>query len=71
MQSIRNSGLNDAPEIILDEGPGAVHKVDWARSFHGLSVEPFAKEIADILLAPIELDDVEIKPGILSLPSPP
>ncbi|KAI9592279.1 mitochondrial genome maintenance MGM101, partial [Syncephalis fuscata] len=42
---------------------------DWARSFHGLSVEPFPKEVADVLLAPIAPEDVEIKPdGLLYLP---
>ncbi|KAK5056075.1 hypothetical protein LTR84_012626 [Exophiala bonariae] len=43
--------------------------VDWTKSFHGLSVEPFSKDAADILLAPLETDDVEIKPdGIIYLP---
>jgi len=43
--------------------------VDWTRSFHGLSVEPFSKEAADILLAPLVPEDVEIKPdGIIYLP---
>ena len=38
---------------------------DWSRSYHGLSTQPFPKEAADILLAPIEPRDVEIKPGTL------
>ena len=43
--------------------------VDWTKSFHGLSVQPFSKEAADILLAPLNADDVEIKPdGIIYLP---
>lgn len=43
--------------------------VDWTKSFHGLSVQPFAKEAADILLAPLDPGDVEIKPdGIIYLP---
>ena len=59
------SGLNDQP-IILDEG---VRQVDWTNSYHGLSSEAFSKECADILLAPIEYDDIEIKPdGIVYLP---
>ncbi len=59
------SGLSDEP-IILDEGS---RQVDWARSFHGLSSEAFSKETAAILLAPIEHDDIEIKPdGIIYLP---
>ncbi|PWW75464.1 mitochondrial genome maintenance protein Mgm101 [Tuber magnatum] len=65
--SISKSGFNDAPEILLDEGSG--EKVDWARSFHGLSTEPFSKEAAAVLLAPVNPEDVEIKPdGILYLP---
>ncbi|RPA96447.1 mitochondrial genome maintenance MGM101 [Choiromyces venosus 120613-1] len=65
--SISKSGFNDAPEILLDEGSG--EKVDWARSFHGLSTEAFPKEVADILLAPVDPEDIEVKPdGILYLP---
>jgi len=48
---------------------GAAEKVDWTRSFHGISAEPFPKEAADILLAPVDQEEVEIKPdGILYLP---
>lgn len=38
---------------------------DWSRSYHGLSETPFEKDIRDILLAPINPEDVEMKPGIL------
>ena len=59
------SGLADEP-LILDEG---TRQVDWARSFHGLSSQPFSKEAAETLLAPIPFDDVEVKPdGIVYLP---
>ncbi|RPB23515.1 mitochondrial genome maintenance MGM101 [Terfezia boudieri ATCC MYA-4762] len=59
------SGLNDLPPPDLPEEGG----IDWARSFSGLSQEPFAKEITDILLAPLQLSDIEIKPdGIIYLP---
>ena len=58
-------GLADEP-LILDEGS---RQVDWTRSFHGLSSQAFCKEAADILLAPIPFDDVEVKPdGIIYLP---
>ena len=58
-------GLADEP-LILDEGS---RQVDWTKSFHGLSAEPFSKEAADVLLAPIAPDDVEVKPdGIIYLP---
>ncbi|KAK9330361.1 mitochondrial genome maintenance MGM101-domain-containing protein [Lipomyces starkeyi] len=59
--------LNDAP-VILDEKLSP-DKVDWTRSFHGLSVEAFSPEIAGILMKEVDPDDVEIKPdGILYLP---
>jgi hypothetical protein len=59
------SGLSDEP-IILDEGE---RQVDWARSFHGLSAEPFSKEAANTLLQPLDPEDIEIKPdGIIYLP---
>ncbi|KAG8900545.1 hypothetical protein FRB99_005984 [Tulasnella sp. 403] len=49
--------------------PAEVAANDWTRSFHGLSSEPFSKEIADILQAPIDPLDVEMKPdGLLYLP---
>ena len=64
IQDLAN-GLSDEP-LILDEG---TRQVDWTRSFHGLSSQPFSKEAAEILLAPIPFDDVECKPdGIIYLP---
>lgn len=58
-------GLYDNP-LILDEGS---RQVDWARSFHGLSTEAFPPEAAKILLAPLDPNDVEVKPdGIIYLP---
>lgn len=60
-----STGLADEP-LILDEGS---RQVDWSRSFHGLSAQPFSKEAADVLLAEIPVDDVEVKPdGIIYLP---
>lgn len=57
-------GLSDAPAEI--EGVAA-H--DWTRSYHGLGSVSFSKEQSDILLAPIDSGDVEVKPdGILYLP---
>ncbi|KAI9051190.1 hypothetical protein LZ554_005292 [Drepanopeziza brunnea f. sp. 'monogermtubi'] len=58
-------GLADEP-LILDEGS---RQVDWTKSFHGLSSQPFSKEAADVLMAPVAPDDVEVKPdGIIYLP---
>lgn len=70
--SSRAEGVQDLSEgfldhpVILDEG---ARQVDWTRSFHGLSSEPFSKEATAILLAPVTPDDVEVKPdGIIYLP---
>ncbi|KAH8556402.1 mitochondrial genome maintenance protein [Umbelopsis sp. PMI_123] len=42
---------------------------DWSKSFHGLSTQPFSPETAEILMQPISVDDIEIKPdGLLYLP---
>ncbi|KAL0581119.1 hypothetical protein V5O48_000908 [Marasmius crinis-equi] len=42
---------------------------DWSRSYSGLSERPFSKEAADVLLAPIEPNDIEMKPdGMIYLP---
>lgn len=40
---------------------------DWSRSYAGLSVQPFSNEVAEILQAPIEPLNVEIKPGEYTL----
>ncbi|KAG0211220.1 hypothetical protein BGX33_004452 [Mortierella sp. NVP41] len=58
-------GLKDAAigDRTLEEGE------DWTRSFSGMAVEPFEKEVAEILMNPLDADDIEIKPdGLLYLP---
>lgn len=62
-EKIQNTGLNDSPELSLNEDAGGENKVDWSKSFHGLSAEPFKKEAADVLLAPLDPEEVEVKPG--------
>jgi len=37
---------------------------DWSKSFFGLSTKAFPQETVDILLAPINVDDIECKPEI-------
>ncbi|KAK1144616.1 hypothetical protein N8T08_004919 [Aspergillus melleus] len=64
--NISKTGLSDKP---LELDVSTEEKIDWTRSFHGLSAEPFPKEAADVLLAPTDPAEVEIKPdGILYLP---
>ncbi|THU89864.1 mitochondrial genome maintenance MGM101 [Dendrothele bispora CBS 962.96] len=42
---------------------------DWSKSYSGLSQEAFPKEISDILMAPIDPMDIEMKPdGLIYLP---
>ncbi|GJE87292.1 mitochondrial genome maintenance MGM101-domain-containing protein [Phanerochaete sordida] len=49
----------------LPDAPGT----DWSKSYHGLSAAPFPKEVAEVLLAPIDPQDVEMKPdGLIYLP---
>ncbi|KAH8828679.1 mitochondrial genome maintenance MGM101-domain-containing protein [Flagelloscypha sp. PMI_526] len=51
----------------LPESPSI--STDWATSFSGLSAQPFSKETADVLLAPVDPLDVEMKPdGLIYLP---
>jgi|SRR5882762_2876907 len=39
---------------------------DWSKSYSGLSTQAFSKDIVEVLLAPIDPLDVEIKPGAFS-----
>lgn len=70
IQNITKTGLADAPpDLVLEPANVPNGHVDWTRSYHGLSAEPFSKEAAAVLLAPVDPDDVEIKPdGIVYLP---
>ena len=59
-------GLSDQPAKPDNESSSLI---DWTTSFHGLSETPFSKEVADVLLKPLDPSQVEIKPdGIIYLP---
>ncbi|RLV92108.1 Mitochondrial genome maintenance protein [Spathaspora sp. JA1] len=67
--------LHDAPLDVITPAAAAPstsatsHHVDWSDSFHGLGSQAFSREIIDILLAPLDPQDIEIKPdGLLYLP---
>lgn len=51
------------PEVGVDGGSDK-SVTDWSKSYFGLSSQAFSKDIADILLAPIDPLDVEMKPGL-------
>ncbi|SCZ90652.1 BZ3500_MvSof-1268-A1-R1_Chr1-3g02126 [Microbotryum saponariae] len=43
--------------------------IDWTTSFHGMSAQPFSEKAAKVLMRPLEVHEVEIKPdGLLYLP---
>ena len=59
--------LRDTPPITTEGQQGGY--INWSESFHGLGTAPFPREVADILLAPLNNEDIEIKPdGLLYLP---
>lgn len=62
--------LNDVLPQESTDGDGTGHAaIDWSRSFHGLSSTPFDSSVAEVLMAELETDSVEIKPdGLLYLP---
>ncbi|CAK7213560.1 hypothetical protein SCUCBS95973_001836 [Sporothrix curviconia] len=70
LSTSETSPLPDATGPAL--GPAAdpnVPPVDWSSSFHGLSTTRFSAEAAEVLMTPIDPQDIEIKPdGILYLP---
>jgi len=55
--------------LLLPDATGSDGTTDWSKSYSGLSIQPFSKEIATVLMAPLDPLDVEIKPdGLLYLP---
>ena len=60
-ESILSSGALALPALF--DAPPNGSTTDWSRSYHGLSTQPFAPEVADVLQASIEPLDIEVKPG--------
>ncbi|KAF9235583.1 mitochondrial genome maintenance MGM101 [Melanogaster broomeanus] len=55
------------PGDLVSGGDNAA--TDWSKSYYGLSTQAFSKDITEILLAPIDAMDVEMKPdGLIYLP---
>ncbi|KAK7991717.1 hypothetical protein PG988_000511, partial [Apiospora saccharicola] len=43
--------------------------INWSSSYHGLGTSTFGPEVATVLQAPLDADDIEVKPdGIIYLP---
>jgi len=63
-----NGGSNGTGVVGNGNGNGSRElQNDWSKSYHGLSSAAFAKEVAEILQAPVELLDIEMKPGEIAL----
>lgn len=60
--------LPNAPPFVesLSDTPNG-EATDWSKSYHGLSSAPFPAEAAEILLAPLDPEDIEMKPGTFIL----
>lgn len=58
-------GTPELPSALPEAGAGDGLSTDWSKSYHGLSSQAFAKEVAEVLLAPLDPLDVEMKPGAL------
>lgn len=63
-QAFANNNTTMKDAVIGDNG--VEDGQDWTRSFSGMAVEPFEREVADILMSPLDPDDIEIKPGTCS-----
>lgn len=60
-----SDGINYFPgteqfDPVIKDSEGAEN---WSTSFHGLSTQPFSREISEILMQPVDVEDIEIKPG--------
>ncbi|KAI0677259.1 mitochondrial genome maintenance MGM101 [Trametes maxima] len=54
---------------VIGGSPNDPSHPDWSKSYFGLSTQPFPKEAAEVLMTPVDPQDVEIKPdGLLYLP---
>jgi hypothetical protein len=60
---VNDAGNGNSNGFGAELGPDQQQGTDWSKSYHGLSSQAFSKDIAEILLAPIDPQDVEMKPG--------
>ncbi|RYP09939.1 hypothetical protein DL764_000981 [Monosporascus ibericus] len=71
--AVSGTPLPDAPspqgsELDATDG-GSSKPIDWTQSYHGLGTSAFPPEVSAILQAPLDPDDIEVKPdGIIYLP---
>ncbi|KAG5356793.1 Mitochondrial genome maintenance protein [Yarrowia sp. C11] len=76
MPQIDTSTVDHAPTFQYPEGArtnvfqqATQREIDWEQSFQGLGSQAFSKEAAQVLQAPLTVEDIEITPdGLLYLP---
>jgi hypothetical protein len=56
------------PAFFDQATPNGGSFIDWSKSYQGLSTQAFSKEIAEVLLAPLDPMDIEMKPGTWMFP---
>jgi hypothetical protein len=60
--------IGESPSA-LGNSPSPSFSIDWSVAFDGASAIPFTEKASNVLLAPVNSDDIEIKPdGLLYLP---
>ncbi|KAL1690072.1 mitochondrial genome maintenance MGM101-domain-containing protein [Schizophyllum commune] len=60
---------SEAPAREAEESGPLDEHTDWSKSYSGLGTSAFPKEVTDVLLAPVDPADVEMKPdGMIYLP---
>lgn len=69
-KNVFKQSLDDQPTydnaLFLEDGP---KNVDWTTSYHGIGTTELSQAQIDILLQPLDPDDIEMKPdGIVYLP---
>ncbi|KAK8115985.1 hypothetical protein PG984_012487 [Apiospora sp. TS-2023a] len=63
--AVSGQPLPDAPAATDDKD----QSINWSSSYHGLGTSTFGPEVATVLQAPLDADDIEVKPdGIIYLP---
>lgn len=73
-QSTTSIGVSTSPEKMEFrdaplEGSRSQNTVDWSQSYHGLGTMRFSEETGKVLTAPLDENDIEIKPdGLIYLP---
>ncbi|KAJ1979238.1 hypothetical protein H4R34_002906 [Dimargaris verticillata] len=63
----------DSPVFVATDAQDAAAdgegKIDWTQSFYGVATAPFPPEVSQVLMAPVEANDVEMKAdGLIYLP---